>query len=613
MSLRSIRAVLLTGGVSIAFALGACGGDVSVPNDAGISDAGNDSGTGRDATVQNDAGAPGPVTCGGEVCSGVVVIGTDVDPCCLPNDTCGIRGDQVPGGLYTECVEQDVEPASMSSYCGAFFDQLDTIAGNGLVDVPSAELQISLSFPACCLPSGECGAYLRMPQGLSLFDLHLGCVSYKVLAAAAERASDGGVPSAETPAYLPFCNPADGAPPTTGTVPGVPKFVCGCGVDQVQQEGGFPCLSHLPVEVCGADEPSSEELAAVPAFLCGCEGAVDPKLGCLANLPSTTCGGFSLSESSAAVTAVLSQVPEFVCGCGEEALDSGYGTLCMSNVPSQVCGTSNTVVNDRGTPETDDDCLVGVPEYAHGCGDKASDSKCLIGAEDLPGCEEVPAAAAGPVIARVPAFFCGCEGSSFTSLGCLMNVQAAACGAAPVLAGSPYLASVPEYFCGCEGSENAPVGCLPNVESSVCGAAPVADGASPLLAQLPEYLCGCGEQNVQGSGTADAALPCLSNVDNTFCGAVPIPVSAAVSAAIVNQLCGCGDGVTTTAALCLDNVPPSVCGAKAGCTSDDNFTSSQGSCGAGQICLDAFGGSGASAGGMGGAGDGIGDTCFDPG
>lgn len=695
MSLRTMERLLIASSLLLGVAATGCGDDDDPPGEGGM-DAGRDAGSdaradtgGGGSDSGSDTGNGGPsITCGENTCTGAVIANIDVQPCCVPDtDACGLDAEDIQRANsespFTGCVPKDVPSAHDSTYCGAFFDQIEPEGGdrtNGGLDIKTGNRYAV--FEGCCLPTGECGADITVPRGAAEeVNSHLGCVSFGRLRDAFEAQ---GEEPAETPANLPFCNPENGEAPTTGTVPGVAKFVCGCGEGNVYTEGeGFPCLNNLPPAVCGSIDPTEEELAAIPEFMCGC--TANSKLPCLRNLDAATCGTKAIDANSPELMAI----PEFICGCTADSK-----LPCMQNVDAAVCG---------GKPITDDSAeLNDLPVFICGavggaptslptmanvetaiCGKKpiTEDSAELndlpefmcgaLGNPDVTSlpklrnvaatiCGKVPVTANSPFLADVPEFTCGCTGRNDPKLGCLRNVESDVCGATPIASDSPYLAAVPRFVCGCgETTLDTELGrlCMGNVETTTCGTkdATVNDRGTPEspaddclvgvpeyargcgddeetptgssclrrtpqlfgcdnvtsgpVLRIPEYLCGCGEAKPVGAGTGDASLPCLPFVLETICGAIPITASQQV-APIPNVVCGCGDGVTTQAAPCLDNVPFSVCGSQAMCVLGQ--TGLAAGCDEGEVCVDELGGPNSAGGGVNGDGDGIADTCDTP-
>jgi hypothetical protein len=229
------------------------GGTDVIEDDAGADDSGMDSGT--------DSGLLLPTTmCGTTLCEGIRLASTIVSPCCLEEDNaCGLDADDIkkasPGSPFTGCVPKDVAAASDSEYCGAVFDQIEPDGDhtNAGLDIMSGTR--FAVFDGCCLPTGECGANISVPRGADPDSLnhHLGCVSFGRLNEAFTD-PDAGEEEPPTPEHLPFCHPENGEAPTTGTVPGVPAFVCGCGAGNLDDGEGPRCLNNLPPEVCGAGE-----------------------------------------------------------------------------------------------------------------------------------------------------------------------------------------------------------------------------------------------------------------------------------------------------------------------------------------------------------------------
>lgn len=271
-------------------------------------------------------------------------------------------------------------------------------------------------------------------------------------------------------------------PGAGAVVPNQPEFACGCGVGVI---GDGTCVPNIGTDSCGtlAVTTGSPALGLVPKFRCGCDGSNAPELGCMRNVESSVCG------TAAPTVAQLALVPEFICGCGTSKQDVGIGPTCMSFVDTATCGTKNTEISVRAdlgnTP-----CLVGLPEYAIGCGDGVAPSgltdTCLRGA----GSSASPAS-------KIP--------------GCV-NVEV----------GNPSLRRLPEYLCGCgetavnaTGRGDAVLTCLPFVADTVCGTWAI-QSALQLSPLMPNTLCGCGD-NVNTTAGA-----CLDNVPGSLCGPVAV-------------------------------------------------------------------------------------------
>jgi hypothetical protein len=479
-------------------------------------------------------------------------------PSCVAQDVPGKNSDYC-GAFFdqTDAIERDPgtkqivrDGAGKPAMVAAFVDGALTVTFGG----------IPLRFEGCCLPSGECGALLTTPRPLpspegalalmafdqqTRFDLHLGCTSVTELA---KRLADPAAEPAprELVTNLPFCDPAreDAGYPTEGKkIPGQPEIVCGCGEgktgttcipntaqtvcgtgeveaqspllatlpefacgcgDEVAFSGrGLPCLSYVPTSICGGKAISAEsaELAAVPEFVCGCEGSpiVSPAEGpCLKNVEAVVCG----TAEVAARNPLLAPFPKYVCGCGEGVRVTAAGSFCLSNVASNVCGGLEILVDTTVEPN----CLLGVPEYAHGCSPGATrseaDPSCIPYTPGLWGCVDQTTA-----IRRMPEVLCGCgEGVG---------------GAARA------------------GFDSNGMPCLPNVASELCGAVPVTSRAqvAALMPTLPNAVCGCGDGVLHSA----PARPCLSNAPAQVCG----PLGACTGSLGTQGSCAQG-------ALCMD-------------------------------------------------------------
>jgi hypothetical protein len=533
------------------------GSAVDASGDAG----GNESDS--STTSMDSGGTTGPMelSCGSLKCTGATIASTEVRACCTDATDagpagCGLIADDIkkanPSSRFTGCVPKDVPQASASSYCGEFWDEVETNGrDNGGLDIMSSGIQFV--YEGCCLASGECGAYLRSPRDVPAIDTHLGCVSFGRLREALSAGSDGG--TAPSPKNPPFCNPSNGEAASSGTVPGVPKFMCGCGKDKQPEAGVFPpCVANLAAEVCGRDDPSAMTLSAIPEYICGCTES--SKLPCMKNVAAAVCGTKAVDASSAD----LSKLPEYICGCGPTTVDPGGALPCLSNVETSTCGKLQ-VSDEKGVER--------VPEFLCGCGDGVRYTNqafpCLSNVDDdLCGGADVTEAN-DPSLARVPQFLCGCGNdlsydNNPQSFRCLSNVATNLCGRLDIPGGHPSLAAMPAYLCGCGNGElydDESFRCLSNVASSVCGAVAITSANSPLLSGLPVYLCGCGSDN-------PFAAICLRNVDSRWCGARDVPVDGRGTEPVADNclmgipeyLRGCGPGTRPTAdnRTCLRNV-----------------------------------------------------------
>jgi hypothetical protein len=581
MSLGLMRRWVWIGSFSLLASAPGCGDSTDPPDRAGFDsgaqssdngsgsdgslDAGKDGGDSKDdggSSSSTDAGSSAMnMTCGTQQCTGASIASMDVRACCVAATDagpagCGLNADDIkkanPASKFTGCVPKDVPQASASSYCGEFWDEVETDGkDNGGLDIVSAG--VPLVYEGCCLESGECGAYLRSPRDIPGIDAHLGCVSFGRLKDALSSGADGGTPP--TPKNLPFCNPKTGAAVTDGTVPGVPKFACGCGANTEPVAGVFPpCVANLPVEVCGRDDPSATTLSAIPEYICGCSES--SKLPCMKSVAATVCGTKAVDTSSDDLT----KFPEYICGCGPTTVDPGGAIPCLSNVETSTCG--KVQVND----------VMGVqklPEFLCGCGNDVRYATqafpCLSNVDaNLCGGTGITAST-DPSLAKVPEFLCGCgndtryDGNPDT-FRCLSNVAPSICGGLDIPAGNDSLKDMPAYLCGCGNGElydAEPFRCLSNVTTSACGAVAITASNSPLLSTLPVYLCGCGTDNPY-------AAACLRNVDSRWCGARDVAVDdkGTVDVAdncligIPEYLRGCGPGTkpTATTQTCLRNV-----------------------------------------------------------
>ncbi|MFT3923650.1 MAG: hypothetical protein QM778_14055 [Myxococcales bacterium] len=570
MSLRTYQRIAIMG----ALALGAtcavgCGDDnKKKPEiDAG---SGDGDGDGMMMMPMSDGGTkdknPKSATCGGTVCEGQMLLGMyPVDACCAgeAQDKCGYLGNTFPPPASLDgCLERDAPGKESVDVCGSFFDQVETAEGSSNTDkmLYVKGDTVSLSFPGCCTPEGMCGASLSKPAGSlgSLLDLHLGCVPYTTLASSL-GSGDAGAPDPSTLEILPFCNPETGGPKLSGSIPGAPTFICGCGEDKKSPGAdGLPCLNHTGTDVCGADGAGTAiytgSLAMIPEFICGATGSTSALPVKLKNVDSTVCGSAPVNDGT---SSFLDNVPAFFCGAiGAPA--TANPAFLLPNVENTICGKLPVTAEST-------EVLAGIPEFLCGAtGAPAGVSGLLLLPNvDYSVCGKAPVDADSKALLSVPEFMCGATGApaGVSVAFKLPNVEYAVCGKAPITADSQVLAAVPEFICGAIG---APAGVsaamlLPNVETAVCGKMNILAG-SPYLGNLPEFMCGCGDD--QQTGTP-ASLPCLRNVTGDACGATPINEAAlgALIPTLPETVCGCGDNVKFSAGLpCLNNLDLDVCG-----------------------------------------------------
>jgi hypothetical protein len=598
-------------GAMVAIPVDASRADATVAMDAAI-DASGDASADASSDASSDASADSsadavvaPDACSMTQCTGMMIGTVDVGGCCLgtadAGAACGLIGEDLkkvsPSSPFIGCVAKETAQASASSYCGEIWDQIETNGtDNGGLDLKAGDAAVI--YEGCCQPSGECGARMGEPRAMSGVDLQLGCVSYTRVRADL-KSLDGGAPPA--PTNQPFCNPADGGVVTEGTVPGVPKPVCGCGADTQPTAGVVPtCLGNFPKEVCGRDDPSAAVLATIPEIMCGCTAS--STLPCLKNVAHTVCGTKPITSSSSELDAL----PEYVCGCGATAVDPGGVIACLSNVETNVCGKINitnkpavaalpeylcgcgnnkiydaeqvrclsnvdaAVCGGKNITEGTDPTLTKVPEFLCGCGDTVPYNQqplpCLPNvANGVCGALDITAASQAD-LSKLPSFVCGCgNGKVYDPAGsylCLSNVVPEICGGLAIVNGnSPWLEKVPTYRCGCTGASFQYAGCLANTQSNICGrlVVQITDrGEAPdCLNGIPEYVRGCG---TSGSPTANNNPTCLKGIQNLY-GCVDTAVNTKGTAAttddcldgVLSYLRGCGDGVATGAAGCLPN------------------------------------------------------------
>jgi hypothetical protein len=593
MFLRVVERLVIVCGLGWGITIQGCGDDDQSPTqeDGGLDGGAKDGGM-AEAGPARDSGPP-VVRCGENTCTSAPLITTTIHACCVlddegeETDVCGLVAEDIKrvntSSPFTGCIPKDVPYASLSEYCGSFFDLTEPEGDhtNGGLDVESPTGLFV--FEGCCLPTGECGANITSPRGISadIIDSHLGCVSYKRL----QTAFGGDAPAPETLEILPFCNPDTGEPVSSGTVPNVPEFVCGCGDGVVFDGEGIPCLSNLPEQVCGANPATDEELALVPEFICGC--SADSKLPCLRNLPVGTCGTKEIDADSEE----LALVPQFICGalggeptrlptlpnvesdvCGKKAMSADSEEL--EEVPEFICGA-------QGNPEAwlpllrnVDAAVCGRKPITGASAELAEVPQFICGAEDsaetpLPLLRNVPSTVCGKKVMTansqellaVPEFICGGIGGPFTLLPTMRNVDAAICGGKPMLAGSEELARVPEFVCGCDGETVPQTVCMRHVEATLCGTEETQvdgkgtpDAGDDCLVGVPEYTFGCGPDGAPSAASAASAV-CLRHAETLF-GCVDTAVDTKTTPSIDDDclrgapeyLRGCGEGLLTDAA-----------------------------------------------------------------
>jgi hypothetical protein len=545
-----MQRLLMASSLALGLASAGCGDDDEVPessdDDAG---SGMDSGPEDDAGMADagkmdaarDTGSGGPTTtCGAQVCEGALIANNVVNPCCVEGtNACGLNADDikkaVPASPFTGCVPKDVPAAHTSEYCGAFFDQVETEGdhANGGLDIKSGARYAV--FEGCCLDTGECGANISVPRDADeSLNSHLGCVSFSRIRDAF-ASGDGGVTA--TPAHLPFCNPASGDAPVTGTVPGVPSFVCGCGEGNTDSGQGLPCLNNLASDVCGADQPTAAQLAEIPEIICGC--TADSKLPCLRNLPLAACGTKEITADSAELAAI----PEFICGAG--TTPSALPTL--PNVDPSVCGKKAITADSAELDE--------IPVFI--CGAEGGESTQLPTMRNVAStvCGKKAISTGSAELGAIPEFICGETSNPLAGkLPTLRTLDVTVCGGKAITSDSAELDAIPVFVCGAEGSQQpSQLPTLPNVESTLCGKKAIT-ADSPELAAVPQFICG------ETSNPLTGKLPTLRNVDVSVCGTKVITSDSVELNAVPVFICGAISNPDTTTLPKLPNVSAAICG-----------------------------------------------------
>jgi hypothetical protein len=495
---------------------------------------------------------------------------SELTACCAgeDKDVCGldVAALRNTGSTLSGCFEREARSdAPESDHCALFFDQVDDRPG----DDPESDglyttytvltgARFANGFAGCCTAEGLCGIVLNSPVESELtfeVNLHLGCISFVELSERMVALGDASLPpppDSSTFTYLPYCDPgkngAPGAcPPTLGDDGCARLVASGFDCDPAAPTPDWVCQQRGLPKIGQDDVPEVTCMAGVPEYVRGCGAPTGTS--CVPNIPADV---FGCKE----VTTPVPGLPPFACGCGDGVVAAG----CIPNVPATVCGAADAVVEDKDTTSTSDDCIVGAPEYARGCGlevEPTATNPCLRDTPVFFGCDDV---ATGP-IANVPEFVCGCGDGvpdPGTGLPCLSNAVATVCGAVEVASGSPHLTAIPEYICGAEGATPSTFPKLLNVPSTVCGALQVTTGAASLVT-IPEFVCGCGAAELYDL----EVFACLSNVETTVCGALVVGASTdAALAPVPEYLCGCGEGVlyNGTDFRCLSNVGGAICG-----------------------------------------------------
>lgn len=493
---------------------GGDGGDGSDGGDGGDGEDGGDGGDGSDDLICT---TPADTVCE-PTDTGIVPL----EPCC-DEATGGACGAQVPaqiaGGL-AGCFAKNQPGNDASQNCDTFIDWLDGVDDED--DAFNFEAPVGIvKLNGCCAATGECGIFINeLGVGGNAAALGLGCVPFTRFAAAfAPGGDDAGVPDAgtgeEPPQILPYCVP--GKETDDAACPKNMAITETVNLCDALAEGGLPITDCI-------------RAAMTPPWVCA-----------LRQLPLAVEDGEVPAPDG--VGDCMDFLPKWLPGC----VGAPAGTTsCVPNVAVTVFGCEDQPISDNGTPDdATDDCLIGLPEYARGCGETPTPS-CLPNTPALFGCVDVTA---GPI------------------------------------------PNLPEYACGC-GDGVVAAGCLPNVAASICGAVPHTTGDVP---NVPEYVCGCGD-GVRGNGQ------CIPNVPNTTCGAIEVTTGQVPN--LPNAVCGCGDEMLGQG--CIPNVPNTVCGAIARCTEGEagSGAGSATTCADGEICLDNTGGGGTNNGG-----DDIGDAC----
>lgn len=357
---------------------------------------------------------------------------------------------------------------------------------------------------------------------------------------------------------------------TNNCLTNIPEYAVGCGSSTPSASN--PCIPGAPA-VHGCTQVTSGTIRGVPTILCGCgDDRLANGLPCVDNVPTTVCGAQTVPLAG------LTTIPASICGCGaavtyDPANQATFPRPCLSKTATTSCGPAIIRTSDpNNTPGTTaDDCYTDWPAYLNGCGAGVTSGNCIYNASATNfGCVQP---SAGRSVPALPYFACGCGRGAFPT--------------------------------------RTPAECIPNVDTDVCGAAAP---TSTTTASAPTFFCGCGPTVAARPAGAPASRPCLSYTETSTCGTGSGGLDAAVLATLPSTLCGCGasttwDPANTTSfpGPCLSQTGGETCGGTQFC--DETAAAGTAPCTGAQVCLDARGGAGAGPFGVGGAGDGLGDTC----
>jgi hypothetical protein len=392
-----------------------------------------------DAGEENDGGEP--LVCVDMPCPDTETELLRLVACC-DEATGGLCGVHVPDAVpvpLSGCFAKH-QAGSVSHSCGALLDQLDAPLTRGVEPGNDGAYTFAIgddvvALPGCCMPTGECGVvYDEVSIAGKHMTIGAGCVPLSRLET---LGADG---SAGKPSIFPFCvpdRPDDEACPPALTVGDL--NLC----DELAAQGvalvGCDPSAPTPLWVCAARAlPTIDDgevpadvgdcMEYVPEFVSGCGLGVQASL-CISNVDESRYGCVDVDALPAEEQNVLlATVTAYACGCGDGVAHTNG--ICIPNLGTTLCGSKPAVVDTRGTATTEDDCLVSVPEYAHGCGEDAEptpQNMCLRHAPQIYGCVEISWSDI-PGLPGIPNVVCGC-GDEQLGENCLKNVPESLCGA----------------------------------------------------------------------------------------------------------------------------------------------------------------------------------------
>ena len=185
---RALRVACACGLVA-AVALPACGGNSSNDNNTRAGGSGGGSGKGSggsggkgaSAGTAGDASIPKPVVCGKAMCKPVVIPQVQdfaIPGCCADADTntCGLDSTVLAmfGPSFAEACQPLAQPGVKDASCP------------NSAATPVSGTALTIKFPGCCRPNGQCGYQLDSIGGV--IALGLGCVDSSPFL-------DGGTPT----------------------------------------------------------------------------------------------------------------------------------------------------------------------------------------------------------------------------------------------------------------------------------------------------------------------------------------------------------------------------------------------------------------------------------